>query len=93
MIPNGIDTSVFRSLSNKNNWRKELNLPQGAQILVYAGRFSSDKYHIARIYESNHFGEIGTATAKPSSTLEQSLMAAENNEKTAYLTFEIQYLF
>lgn len=48
MIPNGIDIATFRSTSNKSQWRKALRLPLTAQILVYAGRFSSDKYPIAR---------------------------------------------
>lgn len=48
MIPNGIDIATFRPAANKNHWRKALRLPQTAQILVYAGRFSSDKYPIAR---------------------------------------------
>ncbi|WP_136605734.1 glycosyltransferase [Paenibacillus dokdonensis] len=48
MIPNGIDIATFRPAANKNRWRKALHLPQTAQILVYAGRFSSDKYPIAR---------------------------------------------
>lgn len=48
MIPNGIETATFRPMLNKNKWRKALHLPPTAQILVYAGRFSSDKYPIAR---------------------------------------------
>lgn len=48
MIPNGIDIATFRPAANKNHWRKALRLPQTSQILVYAGRFSSDKYPIAR---------------------------------------------
>lgn len=48
MIPNGIDIATFRPAANKNHWRKALYLPQTAQILVYAGRFSPDKYPIAR---------------------------------------------
>ncbi|MEW9701224.1 glycosyltransferase [Paenibacillus sp. SI8] len=48
MIPNGIDTSIFSSISEKNKCRMTLRLPRTAQILVYAGRFSFDKYHIAR---------------------------------------------
>ncbi|MFE6077451.1 glycosyltransferase [Paenibacillus sp. NPDC057886] len=48
LIPNGIDTTTFRPTLNKNHWRKALHLPSSAQILVYAGRFSSDKYPIAR---------------------------------------------
>jgi glycosyltransferase involved in cell wall biosynthesis len=48
MIPNGIDIATFRPMSNKHHWRKQLHLPRTAQILVYAGRFSSDKYPIAR---------------------------------------------
>jgi glycosyltransferase involved in cell wall biosynthesis len=47
MIPNGVDILEFRQMPSKNKWRKSLNLPQTAQILVYAGRFSFDKYHIA----------------------------------------------
>ncbi|NEW05853.1 glycosyltransferase [Paenibacillus sp. SYP-B3998] len=48
MIPNGIDTLEFSPISNKTKWRRVLNLPQTAQILVHAGRFSFDKYPIAR---------------------------------------------
>nr|WP_145163917.1 glycosyltransferase [Paenibacillus terrae] len=48
MIPNGIETATFRPILNKNYSRKALHLPSTAQILVYAGRFSSDKYPIAR---------------------------------------------
>ncbi|WP_056028956.1 glycosyltransferase [Paenibacillus sp. Leaf72] len=48
MIPNGIDTLTFNSISNKKKWRKALTLPLSAQILVYAGRFSSDKLPIAK---------------------------------------------
>lgn len=62
MIPNGIDTATFHTKLNKNHWRKALYLPSAAQILVYAGRFSPDKYPIAikviqaaeRIATSNH---------------------------------------
>lgn len=48
MIPNGIDSATFRSASNNKQWRRELRLPLTAQILVYSGRFSSDKYPIAK---------------------------------------------
>ncbi|UVI27447.1 glycosyltransferase [Paenibacillus spongiae] len=48
MIPNGIDVITYRTASNKNHWRTALRLPQAAQILLYAGRFSPDKYPIAR---------------------------------------------
>ncbi|MCJ8012343.1 glycosyltransferase [Paenibacillus sp. KQZ6P-2] len=48
VIPNGIDTAIFRPSLNKNHWRKSLLLPSSAQIVVYAGRFSPDKYPIAK---------------------------------------------
>ncbi|WP_442603957.1 glycosyltransferase [Paenibacillus sp. KN14-4R] len=48
MIPNGINTLVFHTFSIKKKWRKVLSLPQSAQILVYAGRFSRDKIQIAK---------------------------------------------
>ncbi|KKO55408.1 glycosyltransferase [Paenibacillus sp. DMB20] len=48
MVPNGIDIATFRPTSNKSGCRKALRLPLTAKILVYAGRFSPDKYHIAR---------------------------------------------
>nr|WP_238358116.1 glycosyltransferase family 4 protein [Cohnella zeiphila] len=50
MIPNGIDTKIFHPASNKYKYkyRKALHLPRHAQIVVYAGRFSPDKYSIAK---------------------------------------------
>lgn len=48
LVPNGIDTTIFRPSSHKVAWRKELGLPSNAQILVYASRFDSDKYPVAR---------------------------------------------
>ncbi|WP_438431144.1 glycosyltransferase family 4 protein [Gorillibacterium sp. sgz500922] len=48
LIPNGIDLATFRPSLKKNRWRKALHLPSSAQVLVYAGRFSSDKYPLAR---------------------------------------------
>ncbi|MCQ6562881.1 glycosyltransferase [Paenibacillus mendelii] len=50
-ILNGINTSVFHpasQLSEKGRRRQSLHLPSSAQLLVYAGRFSHDKYPIAR---------------------------------------------
>lgn len=48
MIPNGIDLNTFRPSLNMRDSRTELKLPQNAQLMVYAGRFSNDKYAIAR---------------------------------------------
>jgi glycosyltransferase involved in cell wall biosynthesis len=48
MIPNGINVADYNSLSEKKKWRKGLRLSQVAKVLVYAGRFTSDKYPIAK---------------------------------------------
>ncbi|SEM91577.1 Glycosyltransferase involved in cell wall bisynthesis [Paenibacillus sp. OV219] len=44
MLPNGIDLNTFKPSRKKNHWRKVLRLPTKAQIILYAGRFSNDKY-------------------------------------------------
>ncbi|WP_123040501.1 glycosyltransferase [Cohnella candidum] len=48
-IPNGIELETFHPVKNPNSSRKGFGLPLSSKILLYAGRFSFDKYPIARI--------------------------------------------
>ena len=49
MITNGIDTTYYAPSSQKLKWRKQLNLPLKGKMIAYAGRFSPDKQHIAKM--------------------------------------------
>ncbi len=48
-IPNGIETTIFRPTNKQKQWRKSFGLPQDAKVLVHVGRFSRDKFPIARM--------------------------------------------
>lgn len=47
-IPNGVDVQKFSPDANIIKYRRALGLPEQAKVLLYAGRFQSDKWNIAR---------------------------------------------
>lgn len=48
LIPNGIDTNRFSPSTDSATYRRALGLPVKSHICLYAGRFQSDKWHVAR---------------------------------------------
>lgn len=48
MIPNGIDLRTFHPITDSGKWKMALRFKRYTSLLVYAGRFSKDKYRIAR---------------------------------------------
>jgi len=48
MIPNGIDLRTFHPITDRGKWKIALGLKRNTSLLVYAGRFSKDKYRIAK---------------------------------------------
>jgi glycosyltransferase involved in cell wall biosynthesis len=47
-VPNGIDTRTFFPNADRKRYRRLLGLPLNPTILLYVGRFQSDKWKIAR---------------------------------------------
>lgn len=47
-IPNGIDVQRYSPTTNPNQYKRMLHLPINKKICVYAGRFQSDKWRIAK---------------------------------------------